>query len=115
MRGRTFEPRGSLDPSGFTSVVENLPHWKPDSTLEELGRIWSDAGHRDIAEIDGVLSNPAVSASDRFMLLMTKGMFLNYEGEPRQAYEHLEQMRSWVESEDAIAEQGLYTLIYSRE
>ena len=101
-----------MDTSGFTSVVENLPRWKPDSTLEELSRIWSDVGHRNIAEIDGALSNPAVSANDRFMLQMTKAMFLNYEGEPRQAYELLEEMRPWVESEDAIAEKALYTLIY---
>ena len=46
------------------------------------------------------------------MLLMTKAMFLNYEGEPRQAYELLEQTRPWVQSEDAITEKALYTLIY---
>ena len=103
-----------MDLSGFTSVVENLPRWKPDLTLEELSRIWSDVGRRDLAEIDGVLSNPAVSASDQFMLLMTKAMFLNDEGDPRRAYEVLEQMRPWVESDDAIADKGLYTLIYSQ-
>ena len=72
-----------MDTSGFTSVVEHLPRWKPDSTLEELSRIWSDVATRNIAEIDSALSKPAVSSSDRFMLLMTKAMFLNYQGEPR--------------------------------
>ena len=43
---------------GFTSVVENLPRWKPDSTLEELSRIWSDVARRDIAEIDERLVKP---------------------------------------------------------
>ena len=103
-----------MDLSGFTSVGEHLPRWKPDSTLEEISRIWRDVGHRDAAEIDGVLSNPAVSARDRFTLLMTKAMFLNYEGEPRAAYELLEQTRPWVENEDSIAEKALYTLIYSQ-
>ncbi len=51
-------------------------------------------------------------ARDRFTLLMTKAMLLNYEGEPRRAYEFLEQARSWVESEDAIADKALYTLVY---
>jgi ASPIC and UnbV/FG-GAP-like repeat len=109
---RKFEPRTKLDTSGFTTVVENLPPWKPDSTLEELSRIWSGIARRDIAEIDGALSNPRVPASDRFMLLMTKVMLFNYDGEPRRAYELLEQTRPWVQSEDALAEKGLYTLIY---
>jgi hypothetical protein len=109
---RIFEPRRRMDTSGFSSLVEGLPHWKPDSTLEELSRIWSDVGRRDIAKIDGALRDPAMSASDRFMLLITKAMFLNYEGEPARAYDLLEQTRLWVLGEDAIADKGLYTLIY---
>ena len=111
VRDLTFEPRTRMDTSGFTSVVESL-RWKPDSTLEELSRIWTGLVSRDLAEVDSTLSNPAVSAGDRFVLLMTKAMFLNYEGEPRRAYELLEQTRPWVESEDTIAEKALYTLIF---
>ena len=46
------------------------------------------------------------------MLLITKAMFFNYEGEPKRAYEVLEQARSVVEKDDALAEKALYTLIY---
>src|ERR1039458_5131420 len=67
-----FEPRGSLDTSGFTSVLERLPNWKVDSTLEEISKIWREAGYRDIAEIDKTLSKPEVSPGDRIMLLITK-------------------------------------------
>ena len=109
---RSFEPRGRMDSSGFTSVVENLPRWRPDSTLDELSAIWKDVGRANIAEIDGTLANPAVSASDRYMLLLTKAMFLNYEGDPRAAYDLLTQTRTWLESDPVLAAQGLYTLIY---
>src|ERR1035438_2471059 len=82
-----FEPRGSLDTSGFTSVVEHLPNWKPDSTLEEISKIWRGVGYRDIAEIDDTLSKPEISPGDRIMLLITKALLFNYEGEPKRAYE----------------------------
>ncbi len=111
-RSLAFEPRAVMDTSGFGSLVESLPRWKPDSTLEELGRIWNGADRRSIAEIDGVLANAAVPASDRFALLMTKAMLLNYGGETRRAYDVLEQTRAWLLGEDAIAGKALYTLIY---
>jgi hypothetical protein len=107
-----FEPRGRMDTSGFSSLVEGLPKWKPDSTLEEVSRIWSGVGRRDIAKIDGALSDPAMPANDRCMLLITKAMFLNYEGEPARAYDLLGETRSWVLGEDAIADKALYTVIY---
>ena len=109
---RSFEPRGRMDSSGFTSVVENLPRWRPESTLAELSTTWKDVGRANITEIDGALANPAVRASDRYMLVLTKAMFLNYEGDPRAAYDLLAQTRSWIESEPDLAAQGLYTLIY---
>jgi ASPIC and UnbV/FG-GAP-like repeat len=109
---RNFQPRVPMDSSGFISVVERLPRWKPDSTLEELGKIWNGVGYRNIAEIDRVLSKPELAADERFMLLMTKAVFLNYEGEPGHAYELLEETRSWVASEEAFALKALYTVIY---
>ncbi len=101
-----------MDTSGFISVVESLPRWKPDTSFEELARIWDGVGHRNIAEIDRVLESPGMRASDRFMLLMTKAMFLNYEGEPGRAYEVLEQARPWVESEDELVKKARYPLIF---
>ena len=112
VRNHKFEPRARIDTSGFNSVVENHPRWKPDSTLEELSRIWNEVARRDLAEIDGALPNTSMPASDRFTLLITKAMLLNYDGEPRRAYELLEQTRPWVLSEDSIVDKALYTLIY---
>ena len=109
---RGFEPRRRMDSSGFTSIVEALPRWRSDSTLAEISAIWKDVGRANIIEIDGALANPAVSPSDRYMLLLTKAMFLNYEGDPRAAYELLAQMRTWIESEPQLVARGLYTLIY---
>ncbi len=111
-RDLRFEPRASLDTSGFTTVVERLPSWKPDSTLDEIGKIWHEVGYRNIAEIDKTLSKPDVSPGDRIMLLISKASFFNYENEPKRAYEVLQQARSMVEKEDALAEQGLYSIVY---
>src|SRR5580704_13459355 len=86
-----YEPRQNLDSSGFNFVVESLPRWKPDSTLEELSRIWQGFGNRSIAEIDQALPNPRMPSKDRFLLMVTKAAFHNYEGEPNRAYEVLEE------------------------
>ena len=112
MRGRVIEPRAAMDTSGFGSLVESLPRWRADSTLEELSRIWSGAERRNIAEIDGILANASVPPGDRFTLLMTKAMLLNYAGETRQAYDVLEQTRTWLLGEDTIVDKAIYSLIY---
>src|SRR5262249_39753336 len=36
----------------------------------------------------------------------------NYEGEPKRAYEVLEQARAWAESNGTLAREHLYTVIY---
>ncbi len=112
IKGPGFHPRGLMDTSGFTSVSQSLAYWRPDSTLTELSAIWHDVGHRNIAQIDGILSNSALSPVDRFKLLMTKAMLLNYEGDLRSTYELLAQTRPWAEGDPAIAKPALYSLIF---
>ncbi len=101
-----------MDTSGFTAVVQSLPRWRPDATLRELCDIWRGAGGRQIAAIDTDLSRPELAEMDRIMLLLTKAMILNYESEPKRAYEVAQEARSMVEKDDQLAEQALYTLIY---
>ena len=84
-RGPRFHQRGLMDTSGFTSVCQSFSPWRPDSTLTELSTIWHDVGHRNIAQIDGILSDSARSPVERLKLLMTKATFLNYEGDSRAA------------------------------
>ena len=108
----SFEPRRTLDSSGFDSVRGSLPRWKPDSTLAEISQIWQGIGHRSIAVIDQTLANPAVTNADRVMLMVTKATFLNYEAEPDRAYEVLGQVRSVLEQDDALAHDALYTVIF---
>ena len=107
-----FAPHRAIDSSGFINVVESLPHWKPDSTLEEIGKIWQGVGHRSAADIDQTLANATISGGDRVKLLVSKAMFLNYEDEPALAYEVLEQARLVLEQDEALARDGLYTVIY---
>ena len=93
-------------------MVEGLPRWKPDSTLEELSRIWQGIGTRSVAEIDTALPNPRLPSGARLSLLIAKAAFLNYEGEPNRAYQVLEEARSLVEQDDDLAQKSLYTLIF---
>ena len=104
---RKFELRVSMDTSGFTSVVETLPRWKPETTLEDLSRIWADAGHRNIAEIDVALSNPGncVPAIDSSCYLQ-KSHVLELRGRAASGLRGLEPMRPWVESEDGLVGEG---------
>ena len=114
-RRLNFEPRRPLDTGGFFKVVELLPRWGTDATLEQIGQIWKGAGYRNIAEIDDTLSNPALSGVDRAMLQIAKATFFNFEGEPNRAYEVLTQTRSWVEKDDAVAEKRFPLSSISRE
>jgi hypothetical protein len=107
-----YEPRQNLDSSGFDFVVQALPRRKPDSTLEELGRMWQGIGSRSAAEIDTALPNPNLPSDARFSLLITKAAFLNYEGEPNRAYEVLEEARSLLDKNDGLAQKSLSTLIF---
>ena len=75
-----FQPRFPIDSSGFNSVLEALPRWKPDSTLEEVSAIWQGIGDRSVGRVDEILNNPAVSSGERVQLLVKKATLLNYDG-----------------------------------
>src|SRR5262249_8340769 len=45
-------------------------------------------------------------------LLMTKAQALNYEGEPIRSYEVAQEARSVAETDDLVASEWLYTILY---
>ncbi len=63
-------------------------------------------------ELDRALPPPGKSDSHRLLILLSKASLLNFQGEPKRAYELLEETRSWVEQSDGLAELGLFTVIY---
>jgi hypothetical protein len=111
-RSETYQPHRPLDTGGFFNVLAHLPPWKSDASLEEISGIYRGLGYKNIDVIDRSLSDNSKSDEARFTLLISKAILFNYEGEPNRAYDVLEQTRPWVEKNQKLAEEGLYTLIY---
>ena len=107
-----YEPRATMDTSGYASVLELLPRWGTDQTLRGISEIWRDAGARGIAKIDDEVSKSGALDIDRVTLLIAKALLLNFDSKPQLAYDVIQQTRSSVEKDDALAEKTLYTLIY---
>src|SRR5262249_7698552 len=101
-----------IDTSGLETVMSFLVPWGRDASLEEISRAWDRLGYRSIVTLDQSLDDPRTSDETRLDLLLKKAALDNYEGEPQQAYEVLQQLRALVESNDAWAKPALYTVIY---
>jgi hypothetical protein len=107
-----YRPRKELDTEGFQSVCSHMPHWKPDATLEEIADIWRGVGFRNIEVIDRMLRDPALADVEKFDLVIAKTILLNYENEPKKAYETLEVVRLWLDERAVMGQENLYTVIY---
>jgi FG-GAP-like repeat/ASPIC and UnbV len=106
-----YRPRQPFETSGLNNVLNHL-RWTDGASLEEIGENWKGAGARVAEELNSALPPPGKSDSHRLQILLAKVNHFNYEGEPQHAYEVLEQTRSWLEGSSALAEFGLYTVIY---
>jgi VCBS repeat protein/ASPIC/UnbV protein len=105
-----YLPRKPLDVAGYMYLTTTLA-WKPDATLTEISDVWKGVGTRTIKRIDAKLAGSEISAQDRCTLLMTKASLFNYDGEPERAYQTLEELRTILESDDALARDALYSII----
>jgi hypothetical protein len=106
-----YQPRQGMDTSSFYSALAHL-RWTPTASLEEIRLNWQDVGQRMSKELDMALPPLGKSDSHRLLILLSKVALLNFEGEPSRAYDLLAETRSWVEGQDALAELGLYTVIF---
>jgi len=107
-----FQPRYPIDPAGFLTVARFVTPWKPYATLAEISQSWEGVASRSIEQIDRQLAErPDQPNNEKFMLLYFKATILNSQGEPKQAYQVLEQIRSLIESCE-LAGQALYSMIY---
>jgi FG-GAP-like repeat/ASPIC and UnbV len=107
-----YSPREPVDTVGFASVVDRIPQWAPDTSLEDMSRIWQRVGYRNIEEIDRALSDASLPDLKRAALMLSKATFFNFEGEPNRGYEVLQQARSLVQKNDQTAQKALYTIIF---
>jgi hypothetical protein len=109
-----YRPRMHTDTSGFTAIVNNLKRWPDNATLEEVRACWEKVGYQGVALLDQQLANPRMDDYERVRGCIIKAALYCYEGESVKAYRSLEQARSLAESQDGLAEQWLYTIIYGQ-
>jgi hypothetical protein len=106
-----YQPRMAMDTSSFFSALGHL-RWPGDATLEQIGENWRTVGGRMTEELDRALPPPGKSDSHRLLILLSKATLLQFEGEPKRAYDLMSETRSWVEKYGPLSELGLYTVIY---
>jgi len=106
-----FQPRQPMETSAFFSSLTHL-RWPLNSSLEEIRDNWRSVDVRMLDELDKGLPPPGKSDSHRLQILLSKSSVLNYQGQPKRAYDLLDETRSWVEQHDKLAELGLYTVIF---
>jgi hypothetical protein len=108
-----YRPRPAvLDTSGFLGAVANLKPWKDPTSLEEFRQTYDGLAGRNIAMVDADLARGVVQTADRPRLLLFKAAMFLHDGQPRQAYEVLEQARDLAESHTLVAQEWLYTIIF---
>jgi len=106
-----YQPRQPLDTAGFMLAHFGLKTWKDPTSLEEIRQSYIGLGYRNIKELDAA---PAKGNSpDReIQLLLVKISLYMYEGEPRKAYQLLQEARDKAEKSDDLSGRWLYTIIF---
>jgi hypothetical protein len=110
----SFQPRTVLDTSGLVPLVSSLDRWDPRASLQTIAEIWKHAGSKAISKPDAPLqvARSAGDSASTVNILILRAMLFNSEGEPKRAYESLEEARSLLKKNDALARQFLYTVVY---
>ncbi len=113
-RRLAYRPYEAVDTSGYQVVLAALEPWKPGDSLAKISESWREPGHKLIGKLEETLDSARSAGDPRksAAMLMTKSLLLNYEGEPERSYEVLREARSIVESNDRVAAEFLYTIIY---
>jgi ASPIC and UnbV/FG-GAP-like repeat len=111
----SYRPRVPLDTSGFGPLLSSLEPWDPRASLQTIAETWKDAGFKAISKLDVPL-RAARDAGDSVKIvnyLILTAMYLDSEGEPKRAYETLEEARTLLKkSDDAMTRSSFYTVVY---
>jgi hypothetical protein len=107
-----YQARKPIDTGGFNVVLPMLKPWPPAASLAEIADAFRGVGYRDIEQLDQALAQPDLADHERIAFRLMKAALFNYEGEPKRAYQVLEEVRTWLVSRPALAEAMLYTVIY---
>jgi hypothetical protein len=112
----SFRPRSlvAVDTSGYGPLVSSIRRWDPSDSLQTIAESWKQAGFKEVSKLDASLQTArnVGNPTESMQLLISKAMFLNSEGEPKRAYEALEEARSVLKKDDGLARDWLYSIVY---
>ena len=106
-----YKPYQQIDTSGFFTVIERIPVWPADASLERIAAAWRGVGPRVRAQLDDALRRPDHPRWAQLEGLILKANMLNYDGHSDEAYAVLGEARRLAESHPALAEERLYSVI----
>ena len=111
-----YKPRKNFDSSGSDSLNRGLKPWKDPTSLDAIREASLNLGHRNIVQADAFLAGrlllDAKVFQDKFQAHIFKATMFMYEGEPKKAYEVLQEARKQVESSPQLAKEWLYSVIF---
>jgi hypothetical protein len=108
-----YVPRHApLDTSGFGAVPYAMRPWKPDASLEEISQTWQRAGFKGVEVVDQRLKLVDQAKGAKVADMILKAALLNYEGEVAQSYKLVQDLRSFVEGDQRLAQGSLGSVIY---
>ncbi len=108
-----YKPRdANFDTSGYVIVMAQMKPWSSTATLEEIGSDFAATPDRIKNRAAARLADSHTSSEERLYWTIVRAWLLNFQGKPADAYKVLEEARTIAESDTAIAEQMLYTIIY---
>ena len=110
-RNLAYEPRTVPDSGGFKTVISSVS-WSPEASLAEIAEVFHQPGFRLFNEIEGWLHDRPLTDNQRGKSLIAQARMLNYESEPRRAYDVLFKARTFAESNPNLAVRILYSIIY---
>jgi FG-GAP-like repeat/ASPIC and UnbV len=110
----SFGPRIMIDSSGFAPLLAAVERWGPNASLQSIAEKWKQPGFKAISKMDAPLQVARGSGDLGKIvdILIYRAMFFDCEGEPKRAYEALEEARSLINKDDALARRSLYTVVY---
>src|SRR5579872_879324 len=106
-----YQPRKTLDTSGYETVSRRLSKWPPNASLEEIGAAWKKTWEGSFVREDSPVFQ-SLSPSMKIQELISNAALHNYQGESPKAYECLRKARAIAEEDDELAEEWLFTIIY---
>lgn len=108
-----YQPRHPLiDTSGYPLVISKIERWPKTASLESVATSFEGVSHELIEIIDGRLEDSQLSSKNRVIASLFRTALLNYNGHPQQAYQALEELRTYVETEQNLALEWLHSIIY---